>query len=179
MLPDTRRLCLIAVLIAAFAALSAAAASRPSGATAGPDPPALPARHRAGVAVDLLREPDGSARRRRKGRPARWALAARACPAKKSNRAQTVQLCDIEGPGTIRHLWLTTKHHPAALRGLVIRAWWEGQEHPEHRMPRGRFLRHGPRQGHALLLRRAFGRAPGRNEPLAAHALLQAGQIRL
>ena len=33
---------------------------------------------------------------------------------------------------------------------------------PEHRVPGGRFLRHRPRQGHALLLGRAFGREPGR-----------------
>ena len=79
-------------------------------------------------------------------------------PCKEVKPGQTVQLCDIEGPGTIRHIWLTTEHYPAALRGLVLRAWWEGQQHPEHRVPRGRLLRHGPRQGHAVLLRRAFGR---------------------
>ena len=29
-------------------------------------------------------------------------------PSKQINPGQTVQLCDIEGPGTIRHFWLTT-----------------------------------------------------------------------
>ena len=78
-------------------------------------------------------------------RPVRWALVARACPRKRSNRVQTMQLCDIQGPGTIRHIWLTTHHHPAALRGLVLRAWWEGQQHPSIECPVGDFF--GTAQG--------------------------------
>ena len=61
-------------------------------------------------------------------------------PAKEIKPGQTVQLCDIEGPGTIRHIWLTTNHDPAALRGLVLRAWWEGQEHPSIECPVGDFF---------------------------------------
>ena len=53
---------------------------------------------------------------------------------------QEVQLCDIEGPGTIRHIWMTTRNSPANLRSLVIRAWWEGQEHPSVECPIGDFM---------------------------------------
>jgi hypothetical protein len=53
---------------------------------------------------------------------------------------ETVQLCDIEGPGTIRHLWVTTEGKPANLRSLVIRAAWDGQEHPSIACPVGDFF---------------------------------------
>jgi hypothetical protein len=50
---------------------------------------------------------------------------------------QTFQLGDIEGPGTIRHLWMTTMADPAMYRSLVLRAWWDGQEHPSIECPLG------------------------------------------
>ncbi len=50
---------------------------------------------------------------------------------------QTVQLCDIEGPGTIRHIWMTTRPVPKNLRSLVVRTWWDGQEHPSIEAPVG------------------------------------------
>jgi hypothetical protein len=50
---------------------------------------------------------------------------------------QDVQLCDIEGPGTIRHIWITGPRSPASLRSLVIRAWWDGQAHPSIECPIG------------------------------------------
>jgi hypothetical protein len=53
---------------------------------------------------------------------------------------QQVQLCDIEGKGTIRHIWMTTSNNPANLRSLVIRAWWDGQEHPSIECPIGDFM---------------------------------------
>ncbi len=53
---------------------------------------------------------------------------------------QEVQLCDIEGPGTIRHIWMTTQRDPLNLRSLVIRAWWDGQEHPSIECPIGDFM---------------------------------------
>ncbi len=63
---------------------------------------------------------------------------------------QTVQLCDIEGPGTIRHIWMTTANDPANLRSLVIRAWWDNQEHPSIECPIGDFMgfAHGKVQGY-------------------------------
>ncbi len=53
---------------------------------------------------------------------------------------QEVQLCDIEGPGTIRHIWMTTRRNAVTLRSLVIRAWWDGQEHPSVECPIGDFM---------------------------------------
>ena len=49
----------------------------------------------------------------------------------------TVELCDIKGPGTIRHIWITTDQAPAVQRACVIRAWWEGQEYPSIECPIG------------------------------------------
>jgi hypothetical protein len=61
-------------------------------------------------------------------------------PARIVKPGETVQLADIEGPGTIRHIWLTTRNVPSVLRGMVIRAWWEGQEHPSIECPLGDFF---------------------------------------
>jgi hypothetical protein len=61
-------------------------------------------------------------------------------PSRRIEPGQEVQLCDIEGPGTIRHIWLTTAREPVAQRTLVVRAWWEGQEHPSIECPVGDFF---------------------------------------
>lgn len=53
---------------------------------------------------------------------------------------EEVQLCDIEGMGTIRHIWATTVKFPILFRGPVIRAWWDGQEHPSIEAPLGDFF---------------------------------------
>jgi len=53
---------------------------------------------------------------------------------------QEAQLCDIKGPGTIRHIWMTTDREPANLRSLVIRTWWDGQQHPSIESPIGDFM---------------------------------------
>jgi len=51
-----------------------------------------------------------------------------------------VQLCDIEGPGTIRHIWMTTQRDTLNLRSLVIRAWWDNQGHPSIECPISDFM---------------------------------------
>jgi len=61
-------------------------------------------------------------------------------PAITLKAGDTVQLCDIEGPGTIRHIWMTTAKTPENLRSLVIRAYWEAQEHPSIESPIGDFM---------------------------------------
>jgi hypothetical protein len=61
-------------------------------------------------------------------------------PAIDLKAGQEVQLCDIEGPGTIRHIWMTTSNYPVNLRSLVIRAWWDGQAHPSIESPIGDFM---------------------------------------
>lgn len=60
-------------------------------------------------------------------------------PAKMLAAGEEVQLCDIEGSGTIRHIWITTFNAPMYLRGAVIRAWWDGQDHPSIECPLGDF----------------------------------------
>lgn len=52
----------------------------------------------------------------------------------------TYVLCDIAGPGTIRHIWLTTSRSPENLRSIVIRAWWDDQPHPSIECPVGDFM---------------------------------------
>lgn len=61
-------------------------------------------------------------------------------PSRTIKPGETVELCDIEGPGAIRHIWMTTAHDDADLRTLVIRGWWEGQEHPSIECPVGDFF---------------------------------------
>ncbi|MBN1507214.1 MAG: DUF2961 domain-containing protein [Sedimentisphaerales bacterium] len=61
-------------------------------------------------------------------------------PAITLNGGQQVQLCDIRGIGTIRHIWVTTSNNPMNLRSLVIRAWWDDQAHPSIECPIGDFM---------------------------------------
>jgi hypothetical protein len=53
------------------------------------------------------------------------------------SKGETIQLCDIEGPGVIRHVWMTFRKRPDRLRGMVVRAYWEGQKHPSIESPIG------------------------------------------
>ncbi|MCX7426373.1 MAG: DUF2961 domain-containing protein [Planctomycetia bacterium] len=61
-------------------------------------------------------------------------------PSRTIKPGETVDLCNIQGPGCIRHVWMTTAREPDALRSLVIRGWWEGQEHPSIECPVGDFF---------------------------------------
>lgn len=63
---------------------------------------------------------------------------------------ETYQLCDIEGSGTIRHIWMTghwfefhwkgEQGRSDMLRRLVVHAYWDGQEHPSIECPLGDFM---------------------------------------
>lgn len=77
---------------------------------------------------------------------------------------QTFELADIEGPGTLRHIWMTTQPDPKALRGLVIRIYWEGQEHPSVEAPIGDFFgfAHGVPTNYASAVH-SLGEAAGMN----------------
>lgn len=59
----------------------------------------------------------------------------------------TVTLADIDGPGVIRHIWITvidrTPAGPFVLRDLVLRAYWDGAEHPQVEVPLGDFFCNG------------------------------------
>jgi hypothetical protein len=66
-------------------------------------------------------------------------------PARTIKPGETVQLGNITGPGTIRHIWITCHHQPEDLRAFVLRAWWDDQEQPSIECPLGDFfgLAHG------------------------------------
>jgi len=61
-------------------------------------------------------------------------------PMKSIEAGDTLVLCDIEGPGVIRHVWMTTRRDPLNLRSLVIKGYWEGQKHPSIESPLGDFM---------------------------------------
>lgn len=61
-------------------------------------------------------------------------------PARMIASGETVQLCDIQATGTIRHIWATTFNMPPIFRSVVIRVYWEGQEHPSIEAPLGDFF---------------------------------------
>ena len=49
---------------------------------------------------------------------------------------ETVQLADIEGPGTIRHIWMTfPPAPPEVMRGLWFEAWYDGTAEPSISVP--------------------------------------------
>jgi hypothetical protein len=64
-------------------------------------------------------------------------------PSKGIAPGETVELCNIIGPGTITHIWMTggfRNKNAIALRSMVIRAYWENQEHPSIECPLGDFM---------------------------------------
>lgn len=61
-------------------------------------------------------------------------------PARLLAPGQEIELANIKGAGTIRHIWATTFPVPEFLRGAVIRFYWEGQEHPSVEAPLGDFF---------------------------------------
>lgn len=58
-------------------------------------------------------------------------------PSRSIKPGETVQLCDIAGTGTIRHIWITTAREPEVQRAALIRAYWDDQEHPSIECPIG------------------------------------------
>jgi hypothetical protein len=54
---------------------------------------------------------------------------------------ETQVLADIEGPGAIQHIWLTT--HQRDWRSLLFRIFWEGDERPAVETPLGDFFCNG------------------------------------
>ena len=66
-------------------------------------------------------------------------------PARMIEPGGTVELADIDGPGVIRHIWMATHDVVDTMRGLTLRAYWDGQTHPSIEAPIGDFfgLAHG------------------------------------
>lgn len=56
----------------------------------------------------------------------------------------SLTLVDTEGPGVIRHIWITvargTKSNPFTLRNIVLKAWWDDSEEPSISVPLGDFF---------------------------------------
>lgn len=54
---------------------------------------------------------------------------------------QTLELGGLEGPGVVRHIWFTCHSpFPRIYGALVLRAWWDGEEHPSIEVPLGDFF---------------------------------------
>lgn len=55
---------------------------------------------------------------------------------------QTLTLCEIEGPGRIVRIWMTTPviNQPGVLRDAVLRIFWDDEEHPSVECPLGDFF---------------------------------------
>lgn len=53
----------------------------------------------------------------------------------------TFTLGEIEGPGAIQHIWMTT--NPRNWRNLVLRAYWDEEENPSIEAPYGDFFCNG------------------------------------
>lgn len=61
---------------------------------------------------------------------------------KQIDPGEKVVLCDIQGSGTIRHIWMTGgwKDNLKLLRTTIIRAYWDGQTYPSIECPLGDFM---------------------------------------
>ena len=58
---------------------------------------------------------------------------------------ETVVLGEIDGPGIIHHIWITTDNKTSegdcfVLRDLVLRMYWDGEENPSVEVPLGDFF---------------------------------------
>lgn len=59
-------------------------------------------------------------------------------------RGETTTLAEIDGPGTIQHIWITSSQ--TAYRDCILRMYWDGEEEPSVEVPLGDFFANG----HAL-----------------------------
>ena len=59
---------------------------------------------------------------------------------KNINPRQTITLCDINGPGVIRRIWVTLPAKKENLLGFVLRGYWDGQMTPSIEAPLGEFF---------------------------------------
>lgn len=57
---------------------------------------------------------------------------------------ETKTIAEIEGAGIVKHIWVTiSSKDPLFRRNLVLRAYWDGQEHPSIESPIGDFFGQG------------------------------------
>src|SRR5437867_1336942 len=56
----------------------------------------------------------------------------------------------MNGPGCVKHLWMTTDVAEFTLRGLVLRMYWDGERTPSVQCPLGDFYGAGHAKGQYL-----------------------------
>ena len=57
----------------------------------------------------------------------------------------TFTVLDVDGPGTISHIWFTiADNEPYHLKRIVLRIYWDGESHAQCRSADRRLLRPGP-----------------------------------
>jgi len=57
---------------------------------------------------------------------------------------ETFVMGEIEGAGIIKHIWITVNHEdPHSRRNLILRMYWDDQEHPSVESPLGEFFGQG------------------------------------
>ena len=57
---------------------------------------------------------------------------------------ETFTLADISGAGCVKHIWITVSSpDPLYRRNLILRAYWDGEEHPSVEAPLGDFFGQG------------------------------------
>lgn len=61
---------------------------------------------------------------------------------------QSVEIAAMDGPGCIKHIWMTT--YPICLKALILRAFWDGEETPSIQCPVGDFF--GLGHSHGVLM---------------------------
>ncbi|GFP22617.1 hypothetical protein HKBW3S44_00850 [Candidatus Hakubella thermalkaliphila] len=55
--------------------------------------------------------------------------------------SDTAELADISGCGCIKHIWVTIAcEEPNYLRKIILRMWWDGEEHASVEVPLGDFF---------------------------------------
>jgi len=65
------------------------------------------------------------------------------------NSGETAELADIDGPGIVRHIWITD--NCPKNRMLIIRMYWDGSDTPSVEAPLGDFFAAAEHQGYAQL----------------------------
>jgi hypothetical protein len=53
---------------------------------------------------------------------------------------ETVELAEIKGPGAIHHIWVTISAEPFYGRKIILRMYWDQEEHPSVEAPIGDFF---------------------------------------
>src|SRR5690348_312812 len=57
---------------------------------------------------------------------------------------ETVAIAEMQGAGIVKHIWITiASEDPLVRRNLVLRMYWDGQEHPSVESPIGEFFGQG------------------------------------